>query len=118
MCFVDRFTDASFAYQGAGRGLDKKVLKTLESLVQGELHPDMTLLLDLPVETGMARASSRGELDRIEQEQKNFFVRVRQGYLERAGSEPERFVVIDALETLERVQEAISEVLQERIIHD
>ncbi|MCL6268761.1 dTMP kinase [Sansalvadorimonas sp. 2012CJ34-2] len=114
----DRFTDASFAYQGAGRGLDHNALCTLETLVQQELRPDMTLLLDLSVDIGMARASKRGELDRIEQEEKDFFVRVRQGYLNRAAGEPERFVIVDASQALEWVQEAIKDALQERIAHD
>ncbi|MTI14661.1 dTMP kinase [Sansalvadorimonas verongulae] len=113
----DRFTDASFAYQGAGRGLSLKALSTLESLVQGELRPDMTLLLDLPVEVGMARASGRGELDRIEQEKTDFFVRVRQGYLARADDEPQRFEIVDASQSIENVQVAIAEVLGKRVNH-
>ena len=114
----DRFTDASFAYQGYGRGLDLQALATLEALVQNELRPDMTLLLDISVEQGMARASGRGELDRIEQEKTDFFVRVRQGYLERAHAEPKRFEVVDASESLEQVQNSIASVLQERLLHE
>ena len=113
----DRFTDASFAYQGAGRGLSLRALSTLETLVQGEFRPDMTLLLDLPVEVGMARASGRGDLDRIEQEKTDFFVRVRQGYLARAADEPERFEIVDAAGTIENVRLAIAEVLGKRVNH-
>ncbi len=113
----DRFTDASFAYQGAGRGLDMSALATLENLVQGALRPNMTLLLDLPVEQGMARAGNRGSLDRIEQEQHDFFERVRQGYLDRAHQEPDRFVIIDASRTIAEVQEQIGNALAERIAH-
>ncbi len=111
----DRFTDASFAYQGAGRGLSLSALSTLETLVQGELRPDLTLLLDLPVEVGMARASGRGELDRIEQEQHDFFERVREGYLSRACGEPGRFAVIDASDTVEGVQHQLDKALSQRL---
>ena len=111
----DRFTDASFAYQGAGRGLSLKALSTLETLVQGSLRPNVTLLLDLPVEVGMARASGRGELDRIEQEKTDFFVRVRQGYLARASDEPDRFEIVDAGQSIEQVQTALDEVLHKRL---
>ena len=113
----DRFTDASFAYQGAGRGLSLKALSTLETLVQDSLRPDATLLLDLPVEVGMARASGRGELDRIEQEKTDFFVRVRQGYLARASDEPDRFEIVDAGQSIEQVQMALNDVLQKRLSH-
>ncbi len=113
----DRFTDASFAYQGAGRGLDIGALKTLEALVQGELQPDLTLLLDLPVADGMARASARGELDRIEREQHDFFERVREGYLSRAKEYPERFVIIDASRSIAEVEAQIINVLEARIAH-
>src|SRR5699024_5940721 len=87
----DRFTDATYAYQGGGRGLDCSRIALLEQFVQGDLRPDMTLLFDLPVADGMARAVARGKLDRFEQEQHDFFEAVRQAYLQRAADDPERF---------------------------
>ncbi|WP_421862966.1 dTMP kinase [Motiliproteus sp.] len=109
----DRFTDATFAYQGGGRGLDWQRIEILENLVQGELRPDLTLLLDVPVDVGMARARGRGALDRFEQEQHSFFDKVRAAYLRRAEAEPERFRVIDAGQSLVRVQQQITEVMSE-----
>ena len=108
----DRFTDATIAYQGAGRGLSVAVIQQLRQLVQAELQPDITLLLDAPIEVGMGRASRRGELDRFEREQGGFFQRVRQGYLDQAHAEPGRYRVIDASQTLEAVQQDIHKVLQ------
>ncbi len=87
----DRFTDATYAYQGGGRGLDCSRIALLEQFVQGDLRPDMTLLFDLPVEEGMARAVARGKLDRFEQEQQLFFENVRQSYLQRAQNDPATF---------------------------
>lgn len=92
----DRFTDSTYAYQGAGRGMPVEPIQALEKLVHGDLQPDLTILLDLPVAEGMARASGRGEADRIEQESLAFFERVRQGFLEAARAEPDRFVIVDA----------------------
>ncbi len=96
----DRFTDATYAYQGAGRGMDVQQIATLERLVQGTLRPDLTLLLDTPLEVSAARAHQRnatsGISDRFEREQRDFFERVRAGYLQRAQAEPERFAIIDA----------------------
>ncbi|MEY3372735.1 MAG: hypothetical protein RLZZ537_1203 [Pseudomonadota bacterium] len=93
---TDRFTDASFAYQGGGRGLPLAQIEALERDFVG-IRPDLTLLLDLGVEQGMARAQARGQaLDRIEQERTDFFQRVRETYRQRAGQEPERIVIIDA----------------------
>ncbi|MES9980162.1 MAG: dTMP kinase, partial [Candidatus Thiodiazotropha sp. 6PLUC5] len=92
----DRFTDASYAYQGAGRGLAKDRIKTLEQFVQGDLRPDLTLLLDLPVEIGLDRAGKRSEPDRFEKQEQTFFEQVRSGYLDIAASEPGRVKVIDA----------------------
>ncbi|MFT5722315.1 MAG: dTMP kinase [Motiliproteus sp.] len=109
----DRFTDATFAYQGGGRQLDWQRIEQLEQLVQGDLRPDLTLLLDVPVEVGLARARQRGELDRFEQEQQAFFERVRQAYLRRADAEPDRFRIIDAAQPLAHVQQQISRVMQE-----
>tara|TARA_B110000858_G_scaffold198527_1_gene266262 strand:+ start:12380 stop:13027 length:648 start_codon:yes stop_codon:yes gene_type:complete len=100
----DRFTDATFAYQGAGRGLSMETIGQLQSLVQGELRPDLTLILDLDPEIGMERAINRGELDRFELEQQSFFRSVRQGYLDIAEAEPERCMVIDASKPLEDVK--------------
>ena len=100
----DRFTDATFAYQGAGRGLSMETIGELESMVQGELQPDLTLILDLDPEIGMQRASNRGELDRFEREQMSFFRHVRQGYLDIAQAEPERCKVIDAAKALKDVK--------------
>ena len=100
----DRFTDASFAYQGAGRGLGEAPVRWLEAEVQGELRPDLTLLLDAPPEIGLGRAEARGAADRFEQERLEFFRRVREGYLARAQAEPQRFRVIDASRPLAEVQ--------------
>ncbi|RVU29384.1 dTMP kinase [Neptunomonas marina] len=107
----DRFTDATFAYQGAGRGLDWQRIAQLEQFVQGDLRPDLTLLLDLPVEVGMARASARSAPDRFETEKQAFFERVRAGYLRRVQEEPSRFAVIDASAPLANVQQQIKDAL-------
>jgi dTMP kinase len=111
----DRFTDATYAYQGAGRHVDMAKIARLEELIQGELRPDLTLLLDIDVEQGMQRVGDRGELDRFEQEQLDFFERVRQCYLERAASVPTRYRVIDASQPLEDVQKDIRQVLDDYI---
>lgn len=111
----DRFTDATWAYQGGGRGLRAADIAVLENLVQGDLQPDLTLLLDLPVEQGLRRASRRSEADRFEQESPAFFERVRAAYLERASKESARFAVIDASCSLEDVWSQILTVLQERL---
>lgn len=108
----DRFTDATFAYQGGGRGLSKLVITELEKIVQKELRPDLTILLDLPVELGLSRAKSRSDFDRIEREQLSFFERVRNAYLERAKADPERFVIIDASQSIEGVQQDIAVALE------
>ena len=92
----DRFTDASYAYQGGGRGVPHDRIATLETWATHNLTPDLTLLLDLPVATGRARAAGRGEADRIEVEGDTFFERVRAAYRARAVAEPTRFRVIDA----------------------
>jgi dTMP kinase len=107
----DRFTDATYAYQGGGRGVDVAVIARLEDLVQGGFRPDLTLLLDVPVELGLARASQRGALDRFEQEQVAFFERVRHAYLDMARRHPGRYRVIDASQPLEAVQQLIRECL-------
>ncbi len=107
----DRFTDATYAYQGGGRGISTSRIAELESWVQGNLRPDLTILLDLPVEIGMKRASERSEPDRIEQEQNNFFESVRQAYLDMSAASPERYRIIDASQTLDKVQADIAMVL-------
>lgn len=103
----DRFTDATYAYQGGGRGLSVERIAILESFVQGELRPDLTLVFDLPVEVGLARAAARGRLDRFEQEGQDFFEAVRQAYLQRAGQQPQRYRLLDAAQPLSAVQQAI-----------
>ncbi len=105
----DRFTDASRAYQGDGRGLNQETINTLADWVQEDLQPDLTILLDAPAEIGMDRAGRRGAADRLEIEKTDFYARVRDGYLALADSEPERFAVIDASQSLEQVQAAIGE---------
>ena len=109
----DRFTDATYAYQGYGRGLSLQQIEKLETLVQGELHPDLTLILDLDVATGMARAGQRAELDRFESEELNFFQKVRKGYLNRADADPDRYRLIDAGQPLGAVQADIGKQLVE-----
>jgi len=107
----DRFTDATFAYQGGGRGLASEPVALLERLVQKERRPDLTLLLDLPVEIGLARAHARGTPDRFEEERVEFFQRVREAYLERAARDPQRIKIIDAEPALEQVQRQIDVAL-------
>ncbi|MFA7239905.1 MAG: dTMP kinase [Sulfuricellaceae bacterium] len=107
----DRFTDASFAYQGGGRGLDVDKLRELEHWVQGDLQPDLTLLFDVPVEVSRRRLANNATLDRFEQEQQAFFQRVRDSYLQRAGQFPRRFRVIDATHSLENIQNILEEIL-------
>lgn len=108
----DRFTDATYAYQGGGRGMPMERIQQLEDWVQGELRPDHTLLLDMPVADGLQRAGARSEPDRFEQEQHAFFERVRETYLARAKQEPARIHVIDASPALDVVQTHIAAVLQ------
>ena len=104
----DRFTDATYAYQGAARGLSTATILHLEQLVLGGRQPDKVLILDLPPEIGMTRARSRGELDRFEREDHDFYERVRAGYLARAEAMPERYSVIDAAQTLPQVESALT----------
>ena len=111
----DRFTDATWAYQGGGRGLPAADIMALETLVHDDLQPDLTLLLDLPVETGLRRVLKRGEADRFENESLRFFERVRSAYLERARQAPGRFAVIDAAVGVEDVWAQVLDVLQERL---
>lgn len=107
----DRFTDATYAYQGGGRQMPRAQIAQLESLVQGDLRPDITLLLDAPVAVGMTRAGQRGELDRFEQEELAFFERVRSCYLARAAAEPERFRVIDTNRSLAEIEQDLSGIM-------
>jgi dTMP kinase len=109
----DRFTDATYAYQSGGRGVDVDIVQRLEELVQGSLRPDYTLLLDAPVSIGMARARGRGELDRFEQEALDFFERVRETYLQLAQDATGRYRIIDASVSLEAVQRQLTAVCQE-----
>ena len=108
----DRFTDATYAYQGGGRGVDLDKISVLEQFVQNDFRPDKTILLDAPVEIGMARAHKRGELDRFENEKTAFFERVRRVYLDRMSKEPNRFELIDASKTLQEVQAQLKEVIE------
>ncbi|HLR17823.1 MAG TPA: dTMP kinase [Alcanivoracaceae bacterium] len=107
----DRFTDATYAYQGGGRELSKADIEQLESLVQKGLQPDLTLLFDIPVEEGLSRAAKRAALDRFESEQVAFFERVRAAYLERAAMNPARYVVIDASQALADVTKTVTNTL-------
>lgn len=108
----DRFTDATFAYQGGGRGLSKEIITQLETLVQGELRPDLTLILDIDVELGLNRARQRGELDRFESEAIEFFERVRSAYRTRVEAAPAKYALIDAGQDLSKVQSDIDAVLK------
>jgi len=111
----DRFTDATYAYQGGGRGLPTARIEQLESFVQGSLRPDLTLVFDLPIEVGLARAAARGRLDRFEQEGRSFFDAVRKTYLERAALAPQRYHILDAGQSLAAVQAALDALLPELV---
>ncbi len=100
----DRFTDATYAYQGAGRGAPDVRIRILEDWVQQGLRPDLTLLLDIPVERGLVRAGKRGAPDRFEREQIDFFERVRHAYLAAAAREPQRVRIIDAAQNIPKVE--------------
>ena len=109
----DRFTDATYAYQGAGRGISEERIAVLEQWVQGDLRPDLTFFLDLPVDQGLARAGERSVPDRFEREQLDFFERVRRGYLKQAESEPQRYRVVDASVTLDQVRQQLDAILND-----
>jgi dTMP kinase len=115
----DRFTDATFAYQGGGRGMPAGDIALLEQLVQHELRPDLTLLLDAPVDVTAVRAQARnaatGSTDRFEREHRDFFERVRRVYLQRAQEEPGRFAIIDATGDRDVVGAAIRAAVESRI---
>ena len=108
----DRFVDASRAYQGGGRGVPIERVNLLADWVLGDLQPDLTILLDAPVETGLARTGKRGDPDRLDSERSEFYERVRQAYLELAASEPDRFVIVDAAGDLDDVRAAIDEIAE------
>jgi len=107
----DRFTDATFAYQGGGRGVPLQDIATLEHWVQGDFRPDLTLLLDVPLEVSMARINQTREKDRFEQEEAEFFNRVREVYLQRTNEQPERYAVIDSSQSLDAVKNQIETAL-------
>ncbi|WGL17020.1 dTMP kinase [Microbulbifer bruguierae] len=108
----DRFTDATYAYQGGGRGLDRTLIAQLENIVQKDLRPDRVLLLDLDPVIGLERAAATGEADRFESEQLDFFRKVRRAYRARAESDPDRYAVIDASVALPEVQQQLAHVLE------
>lgn len=107
----DRFSDASFAYQGAGRGMDWDKLAQLEQWVHAGLQPDLTLFFDVPVEVARERLSNNVSLDRFEQEQSDFFERVRGGYHQRVRQNPQRYAVIDAAQSLAEVKRQLEEIV-------
>ena len=107
----DRFTDATYAYQGGGRGIALSRIAALEEWVQGPLRPDLTIILDLPVAVGLERAGKRSDPDRFEQEDLAFFERVRETYLQRAKDQPDRYAVVDASPALPDVQAQLVQAL-------
>ncbi len=111
----DRFTDATYAYQGGGRRLPLSHIDSAAHLVHGDLAPTLTILLDAPPEVGLSRARARSAADRFESEQVQFFERVRQAYLKRAAAEPTRFAVIDASQDIASVHADIRTCLAERL---
>ena len=114
-CVVcDRFFDATFAYQGAGRGLDPSIIKSATDLISPFFIPTLTLLLDAPVEVGFKRIENRGHTDRFEEQNRSFFERIRASYLNRAQLEPKRFCVIDASQSLGEVSNNVELILQEK----
>ena len=106
----DRFTDATYAYQGGGRGMSRSVLDTLKDAIQGALTPDLTILLDAPIEVGLGRIAGRKQ-DHFEREDRAFFERVRRSYLDLAAGEPQRFKVVDATLPLEQVWASVRDEL-------
>ncbi|WP_228892729.1 dTMP kinase [Pseudoduganella aquatica] len=108
---TDRFTDASFAYQGAGRGLDRAKLETLAHWVHADLEPDLTFLFDVPLEVARARLDATRELDKFEREQEDFFHATRNEYLRRAAEAPQRFRVIDSTRSIAEIQQELAGIL-------
>ncbi|WP_299872271.1 dTMP kinase [uncultured Cocleimonas sp.] len=109
----DRFTDATYAYQGAGRDIDQDNIQILENLVQGTLRPDYTFLFDIDADIGLARARSRGETDRFEQQHIDFFNRVRSAYLKMADENQKRYRIVNAQYDLQTVQTQIDKLLSQ-----
>ncbi|HUW24948.1 MAG TPA: dTMP kinase [Gallionella sp.] len=107
----DRFSDASFAYQGGGRGLDWGKLSQLEQWVHADLQPDLTLFFDVPVEVARQRLANNTSLDRFEQEQADFFERVRAGYHRRVQQNPQRYIVIDAAQSINVIKQKLEEII-------
>ena len=107
----DRFTDATFAYQGSARGLSLKTISVLERLVQGDRRPDAVVLMDLSPEVGLARAKARGDLDRFEREDQAFYDRVRAGYLCRAQANPAQYSIVNAAKSLDGVQRELDQLI-------
>jgi len=111
----DRFFDSTLAYQVGGQGASAAIWRQLRAATLGDVAPDLTLLLDLPVELGLARAASRGELNRYEAAGAEFHQRVRDTFLEQANAEPDRFVVIDAAAALDEVTQAVARACRQRL---
>ncbi len=111
----DRFTDASYAYQGGGRGLERTLIAAAENIVHPKMQPDLTLLLDADPETALGRVRTRGEADRFERETVEFFRRVREAYLDRAKADTSRFAIIDATQAMGPVHQQISTCISERL---
>lgn len=111
----DRFTDSTYAYQGGGRGIEISRIAQLEQWVQGDRRPDMTLILDLPIDIGLERAGKRSAPDRFELEKHDFFNKVRDTYLARAAENPNRYKVIDASPSIAEVQQSIQVVLEKMV---
>lgn len=111
----DRFTDATYAYQGGGRGLPMRRIEQLEEFVLSGFAPDLTIILDAPAAIGMGRVAKRGNEDRFEQEKQEFFERVRAVYLERASRMPQRYLVVDASQDLATVQAELARALETRL---
>ncbi len=114
LVICDRFTDASFAYQGGGRGIDEKRIQVLEDWTQQGLQPDLTLLFDLDVEIGLRRAGNRSQADRFEQEKVDFFERVRQCYLNRAERYSDRYQIIHSARPLDDVKQQLNSILSNK----
>lgn len=114
----DRFTDASYAYQGGGRGIAQKDIAFIEQFTLNDLKPDLTFLFDLPVEVGLERVRNRGDVDRWEQAEVDFFRRAHDTYIERAHAESNRFVIIDANQSVEQIQQVIEKKLKELLPYE
>jgi dTMP kinase len=112
----DRFTDASFAYQGGGRGLDRNKMEVLEHWVHPQLQPDLTLLFDVPLDVARARLDATRTLDKFEQEQADFFAACRGEYLRRAAQFPERIVVVDSTQTIAAIQQQLGAILDKLVL--